>query len=258
MVKTRTLLRKLAGPFPKRLAKPYHDYVGLMTGKLKEEVQKIYVCLDFDDTLLDDVKAFEPDLIITHHPLIYGTRAKVFDRDPKRKDLVEALDALGYPVVSFHTNFDEGQGGMNDALAEALGLLDIAPLENDLMARGGRLSAPMKVKDFAKYALLSLNLPYGLLLDYGKPVIEKVAIVGGGGSSTWKFAQDEGYDIFISGDIPHHARRAIVVHGFNYLDVPHEVEKIFMERMKSILLNIDSTLQIKTVDHEQCPTVIKA
>lgn len=256
MVKTRTLLRRLAVNFPKRLARPYHDYVGLMTGKLKEHTNRILLCLDLDETILDAVIDFKPDLVMTHHPLIYGTRHQVFLKDEKKKHLVEKLDALHIPVVSFHTNFDAGVGGMNDALAEALGLIDIAPLQGDTMARGGRLKTPMAIQDFAKHALLSLEVPYGLLLDYGKEIIEKVAIVGGGGSSTWKIAQEEGYDIYLSGDISHHTRRDIVIHQYNYLDLPHEVERIFMKRMESILHHIDPELQIKTVDHEWCPTVV--
>ena len=40
-MKTKLLLRQLANRFPKRFAKMNHDYVGLMTGKLPEEVNKI-------------------------------------------------------------------------------------------------------------------------------------------------------------------------------------------------------------------------
>jgi hypothetical protein len=52
-------------------------------------------------------------------------------------------------------------------------------------------------------------------------------------------------------------RRAIVCEKFNYLDVPHEVEKIFMPQMKKILLEIDPTLNVLMVDHEEMPKVIK-
>jgi hypothetical protein len=39
--------------------------------------------------------------------------------------------------------------------------------------------------------------------------------------------------------------------------VPHEVEKIFMPQMKKILLEIDPTLNVLMVDHEEMPKVIK-
>ena len=48
---TRKLLLKLSKRFPKRYAKFYHDHVGLMTGKLPEEVHNILKCHTFDDDL---------------------------------------------------------------------------------------------------------------------------------------------------------------------------------------------------------------
>jgi hypothetical protein len=57
--------------------------------------------------------------------------------------------------------------------------------------------------------------------------------------------------------IAHHGRREIVLRHYNYLDLPHEIEKAFMSRMTKTLLNIDQTLTISSVDHEQrLPEVI--
>ena len=106
-------------------------------------------------------------------------------------------------------------------------------------------------------AKAKLDVDYALLIDEGNEMIKKVGIIGGGGSRDWPIARDEGCDIYISGDAPHHVRRAIVCEKFNYLDVPHEVEKIFMPQMKKILLEIDPTLNVLMVDHEEMPKVIK-
>ena len=253
---TRQMLLKLSKRFPKRIAKMNHDRVGLMTGKLPEEVHKILLCLDCDHEILSQIKEFKPDLILTHHPFIYGTRAFVLSHDPVKKALVDELDSLGIPVYSMHTNFDTGAGGMNDALAEALGLLDIQIPEKEPMMRGGRLPRPMPVEEFAKYARERLNVDYGLLIAKGKPVVESAAIIGGGGSRDWKVAKEAGYDIYISGDAPHHVRREIVLNDYNYLDMPHEIEKIFIPQMKKILLELDDSLEILTIDHEKLPKVI--
>ena len=255
---TKILLRKLANRFPKKYAKFYHDHVGLMTGKLPEEVHSIVLCLDFDYQVLPLIKENKPDLIITHHPFIYGTKAKVFKRDKLKEQLSNEIDALGVPVYSMHTNFDSGKDGMNDALAEALGLENVyQPAEKDLCMRIGELKKVMPIEEFARYAKARLNVDYGLLIHEGGDLIKKVGIVGGGGSRDWFIARDEGCDIYISGDAPHHVRRAIVNEHFNYLDVPHEVERIFMPQMKKILLSLDPTLEILMVDHEEMPEVIQ-
>ena len=256
-MKTKLLLRQLANRFPKRYAKMNHDYVGLMTGKLPEEVHKIVLCLDFDQEVLPLVKENKPDLIITHHPFIYGTKYRVFKWDKLKEELCNEIDTLGVPVYSMHTNFDTGKDGMNESLAEALGLQGIYAPEKDIMMRIGELKEAMPVEEFAQFAKAKLNVDYGLLIAEGNPMVKKVGVVGGAGSRAWNIARDEGCDIYISGDTPHHIRRSIVLEKFNYLDLPHEIEKIFMPQMKKILLSLDPNLEILMVDHEELPKVIQ-
>ena len=251
------LLRKLAVRFPKSI-KSRGDRIGLMTGTLPENVKNILLCLDFDDTVYNLLPTLKnkPDLILTHHPFIYGTRYRVLKRDLVKADLVARIDKMGIPVYSMHTNFDRGQDGMNDALANALHLSEIKPLETAPMARGGRLANKMEIHEFAKYVNKCLNLEYSHLVHAGKDEIETVAIIGGAGSREFINAMLEGYDVFISGDAPHHARRDVISNHYNYLDVSHEVERIFMPQMKKILLEIDPTLNVETIDHEELPELI--
>ena len=254
---TKKLLLKLAKRFPKKYAKFYHDHVGLMTGKLPEEVNNILLCLDFDYEVLPLVKENKPDLIITHHPFIYGTKIKVFKWDKLKEQLCNEIDSLGVPVYSMHTNFDSGKEGMNDALAEALSLQNIYSPEKDIMMRIGELETPMEVHEFAKYANKCFGVNYSLLVNYGSKTVKKVGIIGGGGSRSYKIAMDEGCDIYISGDAPHHVRREVIDCHFNYLDMPHEIEHIYMKQMKKILLEINPELEVITFDHEKIPEVIK-
>ena len=256
MIKTDILLKKLAKRFPKRIAKDNHDFVGLMVGKKPLQVQKILLCLDMDEEVLPYVKEFRPDIIITHHPFFFGSKAKIMKFLESKRLLNDELEKLGVTLYSYHTNFDTGKGGMNDALAEALGLTDIYAPIKDPMMRIGYLKEEMNVIDFAKYAKQQFHVDYSLLINKGKEMVKKVGIIGGGGSRSFALAKEEGCDIYISGDVPHHVRRDVVIQGFNYLDMPHEIEKIFMPTMKKILLDIDDSLEIMIVDHEKLPIVI--
>lgn len=251
------LISKLGKLFPKKIASP-GDYVGLMCGQFKKETNHILICLDFDWEVFAVVREMEqkPDLIITHHPFLFGTRNFVFKHDQEKKELCEIMEKMDIPIFSVHTNFDTGYRGMNDALMKALGLYNVVPDENDKMMRVGYLKEPMFIDDFAQYAKNRFGVSYGLLIKEGKSYIKKVSIVGGGGSRGWKLAKDNGSDIYISGDAPHHVRRDIVNAHFNYLDLPHEIEKIFMNQMKTILLELDNTLVITTIDHEKEPFVV--
>lgn len=254
-MKSKSFLHLMAKRFPKRLAESY-DRVGLMTGKMPEDIKKILLCLDLDWEILPKVKLFHPDLIITHHPFIFGTKYRVFKNDESKKLLCQEIDKLGIPVYSFHTNFDAGVGGMNDALCEALHLEGVyAPLLNPMM-RIGYLQVDTDIFSFADYAKHHLDVNYGLLIHEGKPFIKKIGIIGGGGSRYWEVAQKEECDIYISGDAPHHVRRDIVNAKYNYLDLPHEIEKVFMLQMEKYLLSIDKDLIIQAFDHERLPKVI--
>jgi dinuclear metal center YbgI/SA1388 family protein len=254
-MKTSSLLRKLASFYPTRLRDP-GDFGGLMCGKLPTETKTILLCLDYDDEVYPLALKLHPDLIITHHPFIFGTPSYVLNHDAVKKDLCERALKAGLCVYSYHTNFDTGTPGMNDALAEELRLKNVHALEGCPMARGGELPEEMEVHAFAQYAKKAFGVPYGLLIAAGKPFVKTVAFIGGGGWRENELAQSLGYDIYISGDIPHHGRREIVLRHYDYLDLPHEIEHVFMSRMKKTLLTIDPTLKVETIDHEKLPEVI--
>ncbi|MCF0116851.1 MAG: Nif3-like dinuclear metal center hexameric protein, partial [Bacilli bacterium] len=172
-METKKLIKTLEFQFPKKIAKKYHDYVGLMIGKLPLNVHKILLCLDFDETILDEALKFKPDLIITHHPFIYGKKKNVLKYDIKKKELCSILQKNNIPVYSAHTNFDEGIGGMNDALSLKLGLLNVRPLSTNPMARGGDLPKPMFLGEFASYARKVFDADYASLIDEGTKEIKK-------------------------------------------------------------------------------------
>ena len=156
-----------------------------------------------------------------------------------------------------HTNFDEGEGGMNDALAELLNLNDVYAPNLEPMMRIGTLNNPMSIEEFANYAKNNLRVDYALLVKGNDNPIKKVAIIGGGGSRRHEIAKNEGADIYISGDAPHYVRRDIILEKFNYLDVPHEVERAFMPTMENILKKMDPNMEVTILDHEIMPKVIK-
>lgn len=254
-MKTASLLRKLAIFYPVRLREK-GDFGGLMCGKLPAETKRILLCLDYDDEVYPFALREKPDLIITHHPFIFGTKSYVLTHDSIKKSLYERTEKAGLAVYSYHTNFDTGTPGMNDALAAELGLLDVHPLLGSAMARGGRLPHEMEIHDFAVYAKEKLGVSYGLLIASGNKLVVNCAIIGGGGWRENEVAQAEGYDVYISGDCPHHGRREIVLRHYNYLDLPHEIEKVFMPQMKKTLQGIDDSLEIVAIDHERLPEVV--
>lgn len=111
------LLEKLA---PKRLAEKW-DNVGLQIGSYQDTVQKILVALDLTEAVLAEAKAAGADFIITHHPFLFKPLQSLrTDMMPGR--LVKEVILSGIGVYAAHTNLDLANGGVNDALADRLGL----------------------------------------------------------------------------------------------------------------------------------------
>ena len=147
-MKTKALLRKLSTFFPKKLAEAY-DYPGLQVGKLKEDTNTVLLCLDFDEDVLNYILnnklESQIDLIITHHPFIFGNKKDILANDNNKNYLYHKMEELNIPIYSFHTNFDSGKNGMNDALVEKLGLINTHRLISEPMACGGELPHEMDI-----------------------------------------------------------------------------------------------------------------
>ena len=248
-MKTKSLIRHLATIYPQKLRDSY-DFGGLMVGPYKEETKRILLCLDYDETIEDKAISFKPDLIITHHPFFFGNPKKILEESAEKRRSFEFLKREGIPLASYHTNFDRAKEGMNDALAEALCLSEILPLKGDDMARGGKLPFAMSMDDLSRYVIEKLGIPYVGLIKEGKEKVSRVALIGGGGWRSFPTAMEEGYDAFLSGDCPHHGRREIILSHYNYIDMPHEVETIFVDKFANTLLNINHELTIFKVRQE--------
>lgn len=254
---SKKLIRKLWKMFPLKIAKKYHDFVGLMVSYLKEETNTIVLCLDVSKEVIHVAKDNNADLIISHHPFIYGKKKYVL-LDQYKNEMYQQLEDLAIPVYSFHTNFDEGKYGMNDALAQKLELQNITPINNLEMGRKGSLDKPLNVYDFAKYAINKLDIEYGQLICNGNEMISTVGIIGGAGSREYRFAYEDGCDIYISGDTPYHIKKELRDKKKCYLNLDHEIEKIFMSQMDKILRAIDENLKIIIVDDvKQAEIILK-
>ena len=104
------------------------DNPGLQVGRRDSEVKRVYVALDVNDAVLR--AAFEAccDMIVTHHPLIFGKIDKVNDGDHIGRWILMMAEE-GIACYAMHTNFDIAPGCMADLCATRLGLEKASPLE---------------------------------------------------------------------------------------------------------------------------------
>ena len=111
---------------PRRLAEKW-DNPGLQVGNRAADVRRVLVSLDLTLANIRWAAAHDVQMIVSHHPFFFHG-LKCLDTETERGQMIAALLASGITAFAAHTNLDTAQGGVNDALAEALGLSDCAGL----------------------------------------------------------------------------------------------------------------------------------
>ncbi|GAE30692.1 Nif3-like dinuclear metal center hexameric protein [Alkalihalobacillus hemicellulosilyticus] len=103
------------------------DKNGLMIGTLNKPIRKVMVALDVLEEVIDEAINEKVDLIVAHHPLLFRPLKKI-DTDTPHGRIVEKAIKHDITVYAAHTNLDVAPGGVNDMMAEALGLQNIEVL----------------------------------------------------------------------------------------------------------------------------------
>lgn len=203
---------------PKALAAEW-DNVGLLAGSADREVRSVLVALDITEPVVEEAERMGADLIVSHHPVIFHPVKSITDRDPSGRLLIRLVRS-GTGAVCMHTNLDAAQGGVNDALASALGLQDAAPVAEGGIARIGTLPEAMALPGFlarVKNALRPNGIRY---VDGGRP-IRKVAAGGGAcGDFLWEAAA-LGCDAFVTADLKYNHFLDAGVLGLTVIDAGH-------------------------------------
>lgn len=103
------------------------DNSGIQINSGKPTVNRVMVCLEINQDVVDEAIDLHADLIISHHPLIFKNMKRVdYGNDVGR--LMIRLIKNDISVYSSHTSFDSAIGGNNDYLAKLLGLKNIEVL----------------------------------------------------------------------------------------------------------------------------------
>src|SRR5690606_23462277 len=105
---------------PKRYAME-GDKIGLQIGRLNQTVKNVMIALDVTEEVVDEAINKDVQLMIAHHPPLFRP-LKAIRTDTPYGRMIEKLIKHDIAVYAAHTNLDVTKGGVNDWLAEALGL----------------------------------------------------------------------------------------------------------------------------------------
>ena len=205
------------------------DNVGILVGSRSAESERVLLALDVTGDVINEAAALGAGIILTHHPVIFSP-LKRLDTDSS----AYRLAASGITVISAHTNLDIATGGVNDTLAQALGISSEEGTDGECMLVGS-LSGEISADELALEIKNKLGCA-GLRYWRRRGSIRTVAVACGAGGSSIFAAAQRGADALITGEIKHH--EIIFAHENNIavFDAGHfRSEDLIIEKLASML-----------------------
>lgn len=126
--KGQTVIQYMEQLAPKHVAME-DDKIGLQLGTLQKEITGVLTALDVNEEVVDEAIALGANLIIAHHAIIYRPLRNLQSDTPMGK-VYEKLIKHDIAVYVAHTNLDVTEGGMNDWMAEVLGIESSSSVED--------------------------------------------------------------------------------------------------------------------------------
>ncbi len=194
------------------------DNVGLLCGRGAQEVTKVLVALDPFESVCYEAAALDCQLIVTHHPLIFQPVKAITDDTSLGRSIL-FLAQQNISAINAHTNLDCAPGGVNDVLAERLGLANIRIIGEENLLRQGQVDA-QPLEEFLRLVQQSLGCPGLKYTDGGKPV-SRVAVGGGACGGELYAAVQAGCDTFVTADVKYNQFWEAQALGLNLIDAGH-------------------------------------
>jgi len=203
-----------------------YDNSGLILGEMGAQVSKALLCLDSTEAVVDEAIAKGCDLIIAHHPIVFGGLKQFTGGDYVQRALIKAI-RNNIAIYACHTNLDNVlRGGVNERIAQQLGFEAervLRPVAADFgsVAGFGRLDdsdvfrtagagvlcnlhKPVNVLDFLQHVKAKMGVEVVKYTKCDVEMVSKVAICGGAGSFLIGDALRAGADAFITSDVKYH------------------------------------------------------
>ena len=203
------------------------DNVGLLCGSRSTPVTKILVALDPFENVCDEAAAWGAQLIVTHHPIIFQAMKSVTDETSIGRGLT-TLIRHGISAINAHTNLDCAPGGVNDVLAQTLGLRNIRVISPSGVDAEGREWGLLRMGETDAQSLESFLTSVkeqlgceGLRYVSGGKPVQKVAVGGGACAGGLVEAFDAGCDTFVTADVKYNQFWDAHDLGLNLIDAGH-------------------------------------
>ncbi|USS91042.1 Nif3-like dinuclear metal center hexameric protein [Fructilactobacillus carniphilus] len=214
------------------------DPTGFQIGRRDAPVHRMMTTLDVRPEVVDEAVQRHVDFIFAHHPVMFRPARNLDLANPQNAMYAQLLKH-DITVYAAHTNLDNAEGGMNDWLADALGLEQTTGLldhtNGSAMGRVGDLPQPMTTTELAELCKTRFNLA-GLRVVSFNPdqLVHRVAILGGSGGKFYPAALKKQADVYITGDFFYHTAQDLLAAGLQAIDPGHHIESICKPRLRML------------------------
>ena len=248
---------------PRELAEQW-DNCGLQVGSLQWPVKRLWVALDPTPQVIQAACQQKADLLVTHHPLIFRTLKSIDFSQPLGLSIqLAAKNQLA--VYSAHTNLDKTDSGLNDMLAEKLGLNHIAELHlpegEPGFGRIGSLASRRSLQSLAEEVKKALAIEAVRVAGDLQLQVERVLVCSGSGSGLLGDFLRSDAQVYLSGDMRYHDALEIQQANRGMIDIGHFAsEHIMVEalasRLSAELDAIGATVEVVAYEHEKDPFIL--
>lgn len=121
------VLNQLESLAPSYLQESY-DNAGLLTGSNDWDCTGIITTLDATEEVVQEAIEKKCNLIVAHHPIIFGGLRKITGKNYVEKTIISAIKN-DIAIYAIHTNLDNVLHGVNAAIADKLGLINRSILQ---------------------------------------------------------------------------------------------------------------------------------
>jgi dinuclear metal center YbgI/SA1388 family protein len=233
---------------PPELAESWDNVGPQIISDSSKKITKVLLALDCTESVLKEALKTKAQLIVSHHPLIFSPLYRLIDYQYPYS-LIQAMIRSEISLFVMHTNLDKAIGGVNDALARTVGLVDISPLET---AIGGNQTTPEtgfgRIGNYSKskklgYLCQVIKECLGLekirfIGDYDIEV-KRMAVCSGSGAGYLQEALKKGAQALLTGDVKYHQAREAQGYGMALIDAGHfATERIILPLLKERIIDI--------------------
>lgn len=201
------------------------DNSGLQIGSTDSDIKTVMLTLDIDLHAADFAIDHNVDLILAHHPFLFGS-LKSIDLKSDVGKIIKTLIGNNINLYSMHTSLDMADIGVNKALADILNIKNCSVLHeinNDGSGYGciGDIEET-EILLYAKKVKEALNCSIIKLYAANKNFkVSKAAFCGGSGSDFIPDAAKKGAQLYITGDIKYHQAQSALKNNLCIIDAGH-------------------------------------